>query len=108
MGHLVDMGPPPYSYAGPLAYLRQLSDAAEVFDQRTNSGYGGSRGNYWRAGRAPGLFFDLVFPHAASVSGDRRWRFSRSAYGARTAHQLGCFSLPCLAALLDALSAGIS
>ena len=87
----MDLGSAPDLDVGAVADLRQLSDAAPIFHQRADSRVRGGVGDVRRAGRAAGLFFHLVFPHAASAAGDRRRRFHRSPHAACTADQLAGF-----------------
>src|SRR6202030_4281407 len=65
-----------------------------------------SAGGFRGAGCAPGLFFDLVFPHAASAAGDRRRWVDGSAHVAGAVDQLDGISLFCISGVLVAIPPG--
>ena len=106
VGNMVDLGYAPHPHACAVADLRELSGAATVFQQRPDALVGGGFSRLWRARRSPGLFFHLVFPHAASAAGDWRRRFHRSPHAACAADQLAGLLLLCRAGMLVSLSPG--
>ncbi len=74
LGHLVDMGYAPDFDLGSLVDLRQLSFLAEVLVWRPDACSRGCACRSRGALRALRLLFHLVFPHAASATGDGRRR----------------------------------
>src|SRR5215469_6148833 len=104
LGHLVDLGPAPYFDPGAVADLCELFDPATVFHQQSDSAAGGRSRHLWRIGCPPGLFLHLVFPHPASLAGDRRRGIARSPHGPRAASQLGRIPLAGVAGLFYPLS----
>src|SRR5690349_6969558 len=94
---------PSYVHAGVVADLCELSGAAALLEQRTDPDAGRGSRPLWRAGCAAGLFLHLVFPDAASATGDRRRWIDGSAHAAHATHQLAGISLLRISDLLVAL-----